>query len=188
MSKTIKKRVIGIVAGLAIIGGSVTTAVVLANLANRNIKSFIVSYDNLLEIRNRILSNYSKNAAIDKQCTVDEFVQKVNDGTLKTWINDNFKQYFKAIDSDQEFNFNLKIEENENEILLSLIPTENKTLRLEQFSNKYDDSIVEFAKNSVIFKFPKIEFLKEELFTYTQLLSFQNNIIANMQNNKLTFE
>ncbi|MDE6473460.1 MAG: hypothetical protein K2K73_03520, partial [Ureaplasma sp.] len=188
MSKQIKKKVIGLVAGLAIIGGSVTTAVILANLANANVKSFIVSYDNLLEIRNKILSDYSKNASVDNQCTVDEFVNKVNDGTLKTWINDNFKEYFKGTDSGSTFDFNLKIEQNDNEILLTLTPNENKTLRLDKFSDKYDTSIVEFNKNSIVFKFPKSEFLKQQLFSYEQLNLFQSKLIADMQKNKLTFE
>ncbi|MDE6473112.1 MAG: hypothetical protein K2K73_01740, partial [Ureaplasma sp.] len=188
MSKQVKKKVIGLVAGLAIIGGGVATAVVLANLANRNIKSFIVNYDKLLEIRNRILSNYSKNASVNNQCTVDEFANKVNDGTLKTWINDNFKEYFKGTDSDTTFDFNLKIEQTDNEILLTLTPTENKSLRLDKFSDKYDTSIVEFNKNSIIFKFPKSEFLKQQLFSHEQLILFQSKLIADMQKNKLTFE
>ncbi|MDE6473176.1 MAG: hypothetical protein K2K73_02065, partial [Ureaplasma sp.] len=170
------------------IAGSVTTAVILANLANRNVKSFIVDYDKLLEIRNRILSDYSKNASIDNQCTIDEFVNKVNDGTLKIWINDNFKEYFKSVDSNTTFDFNLKIEQTDNEILLTLTPSENQTLRLDQFSNKYDASIVEFNKNSVVFKFPKSEFLKQQLFSYEQLSLFQSKLIADMQKNKLTFE
>ncbi|MDE6472793.1 MAG: hypothetical protein K2K73_00020 [Ureaplasma sp.] len=60
MSKTVKKKVIGLVAGIAIIAGSVSTAVILANLANRNILNYLITYKDLLKIRTDILINWDE--------------------------------------------------------------------------------------------------------------------------------
>ena len=187
MSVFAKKIMISLTAGLAVIGGTVGTTIVLSNLALANMKNYNVTYSNLVNIRSSILNNFSKNSNIEP-LTIEQFIQKVNDGSLKQWIKDNYLGYFQIASSENPFDFNLSLTENQNDLFITLTPLENMALKMSSSQNEYDPSIVEFNKNKIIFKLLRSDFFNEQLFSYAQLNSFKQKIIANMQTNKITFE
>ncbi|MDE5599601.1 MAG: hypothetical protein K2I49_01550, partial [Ureaplasma sp.] len=180
MQKFGTKKIISIVSGLTITGTIVGTAVVLMNMASASNNIVGISFENLTTIYNSILNEYGSNSQ-NSALTELEFKSKVDDGSIRKWMLDNFSKYFISENSEIGINFNLSYENNS----LMILPLRNTTFKI-NYTNGTDSNI-SLQNNRIIIKFKISDFLQEKLFSFSQLNSIKNAIISAMSNNKVTF-
>ncbi|MDE5599561.1 MAG: hypothetical protein K2I49_01345, partial [Ureaplasma sp.] len=91
--RSVKKNIISLVSGLVITGGTIGTSVVLLNMMYKDTTTFTIKYSDLNKIYENIINLYGVNSK-DSALTINDFKLKVEDGSIKKWILDNYRNYF----------------------------------------------------------------------------------------------
>ncbi|MDE6289817.1 MAG: hypothetical protein K2L64_03555, partial [Ureaplasma sp.] len=176
-----KKNIISLVSGLVIIGGTIGTSVALLNMMYKDTTTFTIKYSDLNKIYENIINLYGVNSK-DSALTINDFKLKVEDGSIKKWILDNYRNYFVSNNSDNELNFNLSFSDN------SLIFTPMRNIK---FNFIYDmtqiGSNFELKDNKIYLHFDNSDFIQNQYFTLSLFNSFKTKLIQEMQKRNLVF-
>ncbi|MDE6473386.1 MAG: hypothetical protein K2K73_03150, partial [Ureaplasma sp.] len=174
MSKSIKKKVISLISGLAILGGTVGSGIALANLSSYNKNVISLKYDDLVILRKNLI-----NIWLSKKITADDF-QKLYDTSAQTIVEQINTEYAKLSSTPFPFQLSLK---REGEIF-SLILKPNSTDRFSLFKPENTNNDVELLNNNIVFN--NIRLFASIKFNNDILTDLRNKINNYIFDNKFT--
>ena len=147
----------GVICSSTIAG--VSTILLINSSSKSNSKTIRISNNKLSGIYQNILNNYGKYSK-NSPLVMEEFKDKVDDGTIKSFILNNYKDYFNVSD-DSELDFELYLRDN------SLIFSPSKDYSFEIDNADNSNSKIKLLDNKIIMNFSKDDFSSIKFFNYS---------------------